>query len=166
MRSLQDDMLEFKQQLQKGSIQKAYQGIMAFMMGLKNHFAAAYPDYAAPGGLYFGYMDMTYFSILPKALKERELKIAIVFVYDSFRFEVWLSGKNKQVLAKYWQLFRQNQWDKYNLNEPGKGIDYIVTNVLVADPDFGELDALTQQVEQGTMQFIQDIEGFLLKIGE
>jgi len=166
MRSLQDDMLEFKQQLQKGSIQKAYQGIMAFMMGLKNHLAAAYPDYAAPGGLYFGYMDMTYFSILPKALKERELKIAIVFVYDSFRFEVWLSGKNKQVLAKYWQLFRQNQWDKYNLNEPGKGIDYIVTHVLVADPDFDDLDTLTQQAEQGAMQFIQEIEGFLLKIGE
>jgi len=41
-----------------------------------------------------------------------------------------------------------------------------VTHVLVADPDFDDLDTLTQQAEQGTMQFIQEIEGFLLKIGE
>lgn len=164
MRSLQDDMLEFKQQLQKGSIQRAYLGIMAFMTGLKNNLAANYPDYAAPGGLYFGYLDMTYFSIVPPSLKERDLKIAIVFVYDSFRFEVWLSGKNKQVLGNYWELFRQNQWDKYNLNEPGKGIDFIVTHVLEADPDFDDLDALTRHIEQGTMGFIRDIEGFLLKL--
>lgn len=164
MNPKQKDMLEFKQQLQKGSIQKAYQGIMAFMMGLKNHFSIKYPECAAPGGLYFGYMDMTYFSISPKTLKDRDLKIAIVFVFESFRFEIWLSGKNKQVLAKYWELFRRNQWDKYNLVEPGKGIDYIVTHVLVDNPNFDDMDALTEQIEQGTVGFVRDIEGFLTEI--
>jgi len=101
MKSLQENMTEFKKQLEKGAIQKAYQGLMEYMMSLKNHFSNKYPDYSTPGGLYHGYMDMTYFSILPKTLKDRDLKIAIVFLYDAFRFEIWLSGKNKQVLAKY-----------------------------------------------------------------
>ncbi len=154
-------MIEFKEQLKKGAIQKAYQGLMATMSDLRNHIAERHPELVVPGALYNGYLDMTYFSILSPSLKERDLKIAIVFVYDIFRFEIWLSGKNKQVLAKYWELFRRNGWDKHDLIEPGKGIDYIVQHVLVADPNFADLDALTQQVEQGALQFIEDIEAFL-----
>jgi len=162
MRSLQDNMAEFRKQLQKGAIQKAYQGLMAYMLSLKNHFASTYPDYAAPGGLYPGYMDMTYFSILPASLKARDLKIAVVFLYDAFRFEIWLSGKNKQVLTHYWKLFQHSGWDKYKVVEPGKGIDSVVEHIL-DNPDFGDLEALTRQIEQGAVQFIQEIESFLAK---
>ena len=163
MQSLQDNMAEFQQQLQKGAIQKAYQGLMAYMLSLKNHFANTYPDYAASGSLYPGYMDMTYFSILPSFLKERDLKFAIVFLYDAFRFEIWLSGKNKQVLSHYWKIFQHSGWDQYKVVEPGKGIDSVVEHILVENPDFGDQDALTRQIEQGAVQFIQDIESFLAK---
>lgn len=163
MNSLQENMTEFRKQLQQGVIQKAYLGLMEYMLSLKNHFSRQHPDYATPGGLYPGYMDMTYFSILPKSLKDRDLKIAVVFLYDAFRFEVWLSAKNKQVLTKYWQIFTANQWSKYRLVEPGTGVDSVVEHVLVDNPDFGDLGALTDQIEQGTVQFIHDIENFLEK---
>jgi hypothetical protein len=163
MKSLQENMAEFRKQLQKGSIQKAYQGLMKYMLSLKNHFSNKYPDYSIPGSLYSGYMDMTYFSILPKSLKDRDLKVAIVFLYDAFRFEIWLSGKNKQVLAKYWNLINRSGWDKYKIVEPAKGVDSIVEHVLVDNPDFNDTDALTKQIEQGSLEFIQDIESFLAK---
>jgi hypothetical protein len=108
-------------------------------------------------------MDMTYFSILPKSLKERDLKIAIVFLYDAFRFEIWLSGKNKQVLAKYWKIIKESDWDKYRIIEPVKGVDSVVEHILVDNPDFSDLDTLTKQIEQGALKFIQDIERFLAK---
>ena len=161
MQPLQENMVEFKKQLEKGSIQKAYQGLMDYMMSLRNHFFNKYPDYSVPGNLYNGYLDMTYFSILPRSLKDRDLKIAIVFLYDSFRFEIWLSGKNKQVLTSYWKIFKQNGWDKYKIVEPVKGVDSVVEHILADNPDFGDLDALTKQIEQGVVNFIQDIEGFL-----
>jgi hypothetical protein len=163
MKSLQENMAEFRKQLEKGSIQKAYQGLMEFMIRLKNHFSNKYPDYSAPGSLYNGYMDMTYFSILPKSLKDRDLKIAIVFLYDAFRFEIWLSGKNKQVLAKYWKIIKKSGWGKYKVVEPVKGVDSVVEHVLVDNPDFSDLDALTKQIEQGALKFIRDIESFLAK---
>lgn len=163
MEAFQENMVEFRKQIQKGAIQQAYQGLMAYMLSLQKHFASTYPDYAAPGSLYPGYMDMTYFAILPSALKRRDLKIAIVFVYDAFRFEIWLSGKNKQVLNRYWKIFQQSGWDKYKVVEPGKGIDSVVEHVLVADPDFSDLDALTRQIELGAVQFIQEIVGFFAK---
>ena len=73
MKSLQENMLEYKKQLEKGMIQKAYQGLLEYMLSLKKHFTNKYPDYSLPGCLYSGYMDMTYFSILRKSLKARDL---------------------------------------------------------------------------------------------
>jgi len=161
MKSLQENMVEFKKQLEKGAIQKAYQGLMEYMMSLKNYFSNKYPDYSAHGSLYNGYMDMTYFSIFPKSLKDKDLKIAIVFLYDAFRFEIWLSGRNKQVLAKYWDIINRSKWDKYKVVKPAKDVDSVLEHILVDNPDFSDLDALTKQIEQGTLKFIQDIERFL-----
>ena len=162
MKSLQENMKEYKKQLEKGAIQKAYLGLMEYMTRLKTHFKREYPDYSVSGSLYFGYMDMTYFSIFPKSLKERDLKIAIVFLHQEFRFEVWLSGKNKQVLTKYWEIFIESGWDKYKIVAPVKGVDSIVEHILVDFPDFGDLDALTRQIDQGTLKFIQGVENFIL----
>lgn len=163
MKTLQENMAEFKKQLEKGTIQKAYLGLMEYMMSLKNHFSSKYPDYSTSGSLYSGYMDMTYFSIFPRSLKDRDLKIAIVFLYDTFRFEIWLSGKNKRVLAEYWQIISKSKWNKYKIVEPAKGVDSVVEHILADKPDFSDLNALTKQIEQGTLKFIQDIERFLAK---
>ena len=106
---------------------------------------------------------MTYFSILPKSLKARDLKIAIVFVYDTFRFEIWLSGKNKQVLAKYWKIIKANNWDKYKIVEPVEGVDSIVEHVLIDNPDFSDVEVLTKQIDKEALKFIRDVENFLTK---
>lgn len=161
MKSLQENMIEFRLQLEKGIIQQAYQRLIEFMMSLQNHFANNHPEFNVPVSMYYGQMNMTYFSILPKSLKDRDLKIAIVFLYDAFRFEIWLSGKNKQVLTKYWKIIKDNDWDKYKIVAPVKGVDSILEHILIENPDFSDLELLTGQVENGTLHFIQDIEDFL-----
>ena len=80
MGSFSEFMKEFKQQLEKGAIQEAYQGLMQYFRDLRAHFRDAYPQYPVSGSIYYGYMDMTYFSLFPESLKHRRLKIAIVFV--------------------------------------------------------------------------------------
>ena len=104
---------------------------------------------------------MTYFSFFPKSLKNRKLKIAIVFVHDTFRFEVWLAGNNRTVQTKYWKLFREHDWKKYHIATPAKGVDAILDHILIDNPDFRDLDALTMQIERGTLKFIKDVETFL-----
>jgi hypothetical protein len=163
MKSLQENMIEYRKQLKKGAIQKAYQELMQYMLSLKNYFGIKYPDFSVSGSMYSGYMDMTYFSVFPKSLKDRDLKVAIVFNYDSFRFEVWLSGRNQQVLAKYWKLFKESGWDRYKIAAQGKWADSVLEHILVDNPDFSDLDDLTKQIDKGTLIFIKDIEGFLSK---
>ncbi len=163
MESLHEYTEEYRRQLEKGAIQKAYKGLMEYIMGLRTFFKNKYPDYSVSGSLYYGYMDMTYFSFFPNSLKEQGLKVAIVFLHEAFRFEVWLAGYNKQVQSKYWNLFKESNWKKYPLVSTTEGADSILESVLVDDPDFSDLEALTSQIEKGTLKFIKDIEGFLSK---
>ena len=161
MASLQASMITYKHQLQKGDIVRAYRGLMAYMQDLRTHFAKTNPDYFVSGSLYTGYMDMTYFAVSPPEFKQRSLKAAIVFVHESFRFEVWLSGANRQVQAEWWKEIKASGWDTYSVVPVITGSDAILEHVLVQDPDFDDLSALTAQIERGTLNFIKDVETYL-----
>ena len=156
-------MNEYKKQLKKGDIIEAYQGLMEYFRDLRSYLKNKYPDYLVSGSIYYGYMDMTYFSFFPKSLKRRNLKIAIVFIHDTFRFEVWLAGVNRDVQAEYWKLIKESDWNKYHISSNPRAVDYIIDHILIDDPDFSDLDALTKQIERGTLNFIKDVEGFLSK---
>ena len=161
MGSFHESMKEYRKQLEKGAIQAAYKGLMEYIMDLRTHFKNKYPDYVVSGSIYYGYMDMTYFSFFPKSFKHRNLKIAVVFLHDAFRFEVWLAGFNKQIQTKYWKLFKEGDWNKYHLVPTTKGADSILEHILVGDPDFSDLELLTTQIEAATLKFIEDVESFL-----
>ena len=161
MESLHVYMNEYRKQLAVGAIQKAYKGLMEYIMDLRTFLMNKYPDYFVSGGIYYGYMDMTYLSFYPESIKQRKLKIAIVFVHERFRFEVWLAGYNKQVQSKYWKLFKESDWNQYHLVPTTQGVDSIIESVLVDNPDFRDLEALTTQIERETLIFIKDIESFL-----
>ena len=163
MKSFHEQIKEYKKQLEKGDIKEAYRGLMEYIMGLRSYFKNKYPDYFVSGSIYYGYMDMTYFSFIPESLKRRKLRIAIVFIHDTCRFEVWLAGYNKQVQTKYWKLVKEIDWNKYRIPSTTKGVDSIIEYILVDNPDFSDLDTLTKQIERGTLKFIKDVENFLSK---
>ena len=161
MAAFADDLQAFHEQLKKGSVQRAYQGLIQYNLDLKTYLAKKHPTYSVSGSLYQGYMDMTYFSFTPGSLTERKLKVAIVFVYETFRFEAWLAAVNKQVQAKDWQLIKDSGWEQYCLVPSLEGQDAIIECVLVEEPDFSDLDMLTKQIETGSLKFIADVESFL-----
>jgi hypothetical protein len=152
---------EYRKQLGKGEINRAYKGLMEYIMDLKTQIKKQYPDFFVSSCIYYSYMDMTYFSIISKSLKQRNLKIALVFLHEAFRFEVWLAGANKLVQQKYWKLFKDSGWNKYQLVPTTKGVDSIVEHILVDNPDFIDLEALTKKIETTSMTFIKDIESFI-----
>lgn len=160
MNSLTDFLTEYKTQLDKGIIQQAYRSLMQYMLELRMQFQKHFAEYEVPGNLYFGYMDMTYFAVIPGFLKQRKLKIAVVFLHEAFRFEVWLSGYNRQVQNKYWQGIRDSGWSKYKLVADPLKADAIIEHILVETPDFDSLDVLTETLENGVMIFIRDIEHY------
>ena len=160
MHLIQEDMEELRRQLGKGSIQRAYRALLSYMMGLRTRFENNYGD-APVSGLYQGYMDMTYFALFPPLLKRRDLKVAIVFNYDAFKFEAWLTARNRRVQRQHWELFRDSQWNEYRVITPTSGVDAIVECDLASDFDLSDPDTLTSRIETAVVAFVSDIEAFL-----
>lgn len=129
-------------------------------MTLRTFFKTNYPENFV-SALYPGYMDMTYFSFIPTSIRSKKLRIAIVFLHDTCRFDVWLAGYNKQIQTKYWKLLRECGWNKYRIPSTTSGVDSIVEYTLINNPDFRDLKGVTKHIEQGTLKFIKDVEDFL-----
>ena len=151
---------EYTQQLSKGVIQKAYRGIMAFMSDLRSDLSQNHPDFSVTG-LYFGYMDMTYFAFTPADLKAMKLKIAIVYLHEENSFEVWLGGVNRQVQAEYIKMLSEKDLGEYTLSKVEPGVDAIIAAQIIQQPDFDHPDGLIALIEEKTLRFIKDINPFL-----
>jgi len=163
MNTLDKDIRELQKRLSDGLIQRAYKGIVSRMSRLRTVFADQRGERAV-GGLYQGYFDMTYFGLFSDALKERDLKLAVVFNYKTFGFEVWLAARNRKIQKRYWELFLNAGYKKHRLVEPAVGIDAIVTAVLAADGSLEDEDSLTIQIVEGVTAFEHDIVSFLSEV--
>ena len=71
MTSFHEYMNEYRRQMEKGEIKKAYKGLMEYIMELRLYFKRHYPDHFVSGSIYYGFMDMTYFSFTPEIIKSK-----------------------------------------------------------------------------------------------
>ncbi|HNR67632.1 MAG TPA: hypothetical protein PKN24_06270 [bacterium] len=159
MPELHGDLVELRNQLDKGRIQKAYTAIISYMSGLRTHFDT-HKDWVV-SGLYQGYFDMTYFAVLPPLVKARNLKLAVVFDYEKFGFQVWLAARNRAVQHQYFKLFRDCGWPAESLVEPAVGVDAIVRRDVANGLDLDEPNKLTAAINRAVKSFLTDLELFL-----
>ena len=156
------DIAEYRKQLQNSNLTAAYQGIMKYFDHLRLHLKNNHPDYFI-SDVHYGLMDYTYLYFFPKSLQDKKLKVVLLFSHDTFKLEVLLAGYNRSTQAKYWKLFKENGFSKYNLaksaSEPDRFLDHLISD----NPDFSNPDALTEQIERDILSFIRDIEAFLSK---
>ena len=160
MNTLDKDIRDLQEHLSDGSVQRAYRGIVTYMSRLRKVFADHRGERSI-SGLYQGYFDMTYFALFSDALKERGLKVAVVFNYDTFGFEVWLAARNRKVQRQYWELLSDAGYRKHPLIEPAVGIDAIATTVLATDYSMEAENSLTKKIVKGVEVFESDIVSFL-----
>lgn len=160
MDTLAEHIQEYRHQLSKGIIQTAYKGIMAFMSDLKSFLENDHPD-CFTSALYYGYMDMTYFAFTPPVLRQKRLKIAIVYLHEQGHFEVWLGGSNRKIQAEYIDQLSCRNPGRYQLSQVHPGVDSIIESMIVDQPDFDKLEALKVLIEKKTIEFTQDMIALL-----
>lgn len=155
-----DDLRTLQALLEEGSVQRAYRGLLACMDDLRARFQGKMGADAV-GGVYQGRMDFTFFALFAPGLKERGLKILILFNYEAFRFEAWLAGRNRKIQREHWGLIRHGEWPGYRLRKPGPGIDSIIERDLAPGEALARPKALTTKIEKGVAAMIGDVESFL-----
>lgn len=156
MCALNDDIREYTKLLKEGAIPRAYRGILSFMSELMRKMSASHPDHAV-SALYAGFMDMTYFAITPAELKGKNLKVAVVYLHEDNRLEVWLGGGNRKIQAEYIGKLSGADIGPYTLSRVSPGIDSIIEKRLVEHPDFEDKEVLIRRLEKGVTAFIGDM---------
>jgi hypothetical protein len=100
-------------------------------------------------------MDMSYFAITPPELREKKLKIAIVYLHEPGRFDAWLGGNNRHIQAAIIEQLSKKNLGGYQLSQVQPGVDSIIETLLVAQPDFDQPDALEHQIETRVVEFAE-----------
>ena len=160
MKTLNQLIHDYTYSLQQGELQTAYKGILEFIGNLRADFSRKCTDYDT-GGIYQGYMDMSYFSISTKALKDNGLKIAIVYLHEKGGFEVWLSARNRETSKRYAFLFDRALENGLAVFHDEINQDSIIEYTLTSEPDFDNQPSLSDIIEQGTEKFIAAVTSLL-----
>ncbi len=151
MKGLNDLVVGYTRHLQEGEIQAAYRGILEFIGKLRADFVKR--SRYDTGNIYQGYMDMTYFSLTTKALKDNGLKLAVVYLHEKGAFEVWLSARNRDMAGKFRTVLSSGNFDKAAVFHEEDNQDAIIECKLTASPDFENQAALIDIIEQGVEKF-------------
>lgn len=159
MGELSSDLEELRRQLGEGAIQRAYVAIVTYMSALRTRLDSAHDEWSTTG-LYQGHFDMTYFALLTSWLKRRDLKLAVVFDYTSYGFQVWLAARNRATQRRYWEMLRDNGWPATTLVEPAVGVDAIVAVEVADGLALDDEEALTASLEQAVTTLLADVDRF------
>jgi len=148
----------YKEQLNKGDILIAYKELVKFVMKLRTDFNKSLSDQYSFAGILHGYMDYTYFYYSNDFLKGKKLKLGLVLNHLEMRFEIWLLGNTIPNQKKYWELLKTTKWNKDKTEMPKYSI---LETILVENPDFNNLNALTEQLETKMIKVSDEILDYL-----
>ncbi|MDD3671743.1 MAG: hypothetical protein PHR01_10750 [Sphaerochaetaceae bacterium] len=156
MGGIQSCIRRYTAEIRKNYLQQAFRHIISFMSTCKSTLESSYPDHVF-GNLYPGYLDMTYFSCTHKRLAQLELKIALVYIHASGRFELWLAAQNKKIQSEYHELLKHKELGLYTLSDIQPGVDAIVTCTSIGQPDFDDPKQLVSLIENNIIAFTDDM---------
>lgn len=148
----------YKELLEKGDILIAYNELVKFVMKLRTEFIKTLSDKYSFAGILHGYMDYTYFYYSNDFLKSKKLKLGLVLNHLEMRFEIWLLGNTIPNQKRYWELMKTTKWNKGRTEMPKYSI---LETTLVENPDFNNLDKLTEQIETKMIKASDEILDYL-----
>ncbi len=158
MKNLNKYVSIYQDQLKKGDILIAYNELVKFVMNLRTEFIKILSDQYSFAGILHGYLDFTYFYYSNDFLKRKKLKFGLVLNYMEMRFELWLLGNTKPIQQKYWELLKNTKWNKNKTEMPKYSI---LESIIVENPDFDNLDKLTEQIETEMIKASDEILDYL-----
>jgi hypothetical protein len=161
MENYNELMNDLKVQINKGRIQKAYRYIFEIFSDLGAEIKNNQTKIISTNSLYHGHLDMTYLPVTTDILKSNDLKIAIVFNYPLFQFEIWLSAVNRKKRDDTLKTISQSKWKKYKTVENNENTDAIIEFKIKGINDYSDKNRVVSLITNATIIFISDIELFI-----
>jgi len=143
----------YKELLKAGDIQIAYAGLVKYVQKLRTVFSKEFSNEYSVGNVLQGYMDYTYFYLTNDSLTRKKLKFGLVLNHAEANFEIWLLGQTKDVQEKYWRILKNTKWIKTSDMPQYSVFEF----TLVKNPDFENLDKLTDELKRNFMAVSNEI---------
>ena len=143
----------YKELLKNGNIQTAYSELIKYVQKLRTIFSKDLNDSYTFGGVFQGYMDYTYFYFSNDYLKNKKLKLGLVFNHSEVRFELWLLGQTKEIQEKYWASLKESKW----IDNPKMPLYSVFEVILIDNPNFSDLKKLTDDIKNNLISIADDI---------
>jgi len=132
-----------------------------YIKDLRNYFRKEYASDFIVRNLYQSIFDCSYFSFTTLGLKKQKLKFVIVLNHKLARVEICLSGQNKNIRKKYWEILKDSNWNKYQLVKSIDNSLSIIDHIILEKLDFDNTEKLTKQIEVESLKFINEIRDIL-----
>ena len=152
-KSLNARIPAYKKVFASGEIQKTYQSLVGVVQDLRTEFKKAYKSKFSVANVLHGYIDFTYFYLQNDYLKKHRLKLAIVFNHQEVCFELWLLGQTKDVQVNFWEKLKGEKW----VNEDSMPEWSIFEIVMIANPDFDDIELLSESIHSTFTRFSNEI---------
>ena len=133
---------KYRKSLVEQSLPETYKFLLEYMNQLQREFSASFIHSFVTKKVLNGYLDYTYFYFSNDLLKEKQLKLGIIFNHQKISFDLWLMGTTKESQRNYWKVFKDTEWN----TEDNMPTWYIVSVDLVTHPDFENLERLSKTI--------------------
>lgn len=150
----------YKSLLATTELQLGYQEFIKLFRFLRIELEKELPDFSFSGNIVENNMDFAYFQLTDKDLREKGVKIQVVFVHKSFRFEVWVSGYNRKIQCSYYNKLK-NQHLKYYLNDNPERIDYIFKAEIENNIELHSGDIVISKIKPVVLEMITFVKNHL-----
>lgn len=138
-----------------------YHQLISYMKEIRSFFHKEYETQFKLGNIYQGNPNYSYFSLTPEELKKLKLKFVIILNHKTLCFSICLSGQNKSIRKKYWDIFSGSDWNKYHLATSINDSLSIIDKTIIENPDFNNIVNLIEQIEKESLNFMNEIKGIL-----
>ena len=112
------------------------------------------PDFRFQSSITENAMDYAYFSLTNPALKEKGLKLVVVFDHRNFQLEAWLSGANRTAQCRWAEQWRTCPPPMELTQEPNR-TDFVVR--LPVETDLSDGKKTVAAVKEAAVQLLQII---------
>ncbi len=140
-------------------VQQGYQEFIKLFRYLRMELEKELEGFSASSSIMENRMDFAYFQLFSTQLKEKGLKVQIIFVHEEYQFEVWVSGYNRKIQCDYYKYLKDMKM-KYTLTKNPERTDYIIKSSLSKDIDISD-GCLVKKLLKAE---IKEIEAFVCDI--
>ena len=159
--SISDCVRTYTASLRSGDLPLAYRAILSALLSFRTAWQREHPQ-DKTGGLYQGYLDMSFVAVSPPRLANRRLKISLVYLHAEGRFSLWLAAENRAIQAEIWNALMGKNIGGDTLTSLRPGTDAIIEREVPPPYAFDEPDALTNRLMDAAEGFVRDMAALIL----